>query len=54
MVASSASTRLTPPLITPPLSRKLLRIPYAAGVILVVPDDGRIRPKHIELSLPLK
>jgi hypothetical protein len=54
-VASStstrASTRLTPPLLTPPLSSKLLRIPYAAGVILVAPDDGRILPKHVELSL---
>jgi hypothetical protein len=54
VVASSASTLLTPPLLTPPLSSKLLRIPYAAGIILVAPDDGRIRPKHVELSLLLK
>jgi hypothetical protein len=53
-VAPSASTRLTPPLLTPPLSSKLLIIPYAAGVILVAPDDGRIRPKHVELSLLLQ
>jgi hypothetical protein len=50
----SASTRLTPPLLTPPLSSKLLRIPYAAGVILVAPVDGPIRPKHVELSLLLQ
>jgi hypothetical protein len=37
-------------LLTPPLSSKLLRIPYAAGVILVTPDDVRIRPKHVEIS----
>jgi hypothetical protein len=54
VVASSASTSLTPPQLTPPLSSKLLRIPYAAGVILVAPDDGRIRPKRVELSLLLQ
>jgi hypothetical protein len=50
LVASSASTRLTPPLLTLPISSKLLTIPYAAVVILVAPDDGRIRPKHVQLS----
>jgi hypothetical protein len=54
VVASSASTHLTPLLLTPPLSSKLLRIPYAAGVILVAPDDGHILPKHVELSLLLQ
>jgi hypothetical protein len=36
---------------TSPLSSKLLRIPYAAGVILVAPDDGCMRPKYVDLSL---
>jgi hypothetical protein len=39
---------------TLPLSSKLLRITYAAGVILVAPDDGHIGPKHVELSLLLQ
>jgi hypothetical protein len=52
--ATSASTRLTPTLLTPPLSSKLLRIPYTAGIILVAPDDGRMHPKHVELSLLLQ
>jgi hypothetical protein len=31
-------------------SRKQLRTPYAAVLSLVAPDDGRIRPKHVEPS----
>jgi hypothetical protein len=53
-VDAEEATSLTPPLLTPPLSSKLLRIPYAASVILVAPDDGHIRPKHVELSLLLQ
>jgi hypothetical protein len=53
-VTSSASTPLTPPLLTLPLSGKLLRIPYAAGIFLAASDDRRIRSKHVELSLLLQ
>jgi hypothetical protein len=33
-----------------PEDLKLPRIPYAAVLNLVAPDDGHIRPKHVEPS----
>jgi hypothetical protein len=50
-VTPLASTPLAPLLLTPPFHSRHLRIPHAAGLTLVAPDDGRIRPKHVEPSL---